>query len=254
MLSKTLRADMRAGKPLAGCTISGYSPDQVEVLGLLGYNFVFIDSEHWPLNDRELLGMITAGDAVGLPCLVRVRENSPAAIQRVMDSGAAGVIVPDVYDAAQARKVIDAVKYSPIGNRGLSTTRASGYGLTMGLADYVRYANEKSVVVCQIESKEALANMQEIVALDEIDIAFIGTTDLSHSMGFTGQRDNPVVAEAVRDILRCAKAAGRSCGSMVRAGENPRMYAEQGYSMIVASGSGFFTGGARKYVEQFQGD
>ena len=252
MLSKTLREAMRAGKPLAGCTVSSYAPEQVEILGLLGYDFAFIDAEHWPLGDRELLHMIVAGDAVGLPCLVRVRENTPAAIQRVMDGGAAGVIVPDASTPELVRRAVEAVKYAPPGNRGLSTTRAAGYGVGMGLAEYVKYANEKSVLVCQVESAEALENLEGILGEDEVDVSFIGTTDLSHSMGFTGQRDSAEVAAAVARIAACAKAKGRSLGAMVRAGEDPKAYAEQGYSMIVSSGMGFFSGGAKKYLEQFR--
>lgn len=252
MLSKTLRETMRAGKPVAGCTISGYSPEQIEMLGLLGYDFVFIDSEHWPLSDREILGLITAGDAVGLPCLVRVKDHSPSTIQRVMESGAAGVIVPDVSSREEALKIVNAVKYAPLGDRGLSTTRASGYGITMRLSDYVRYANEKSVIVCQIESREALENAREIISVEEIDTVFIGTTDLSHSMGFTGQRNNPQVAAAVEEIIRCSREGNKAYGSMVRAGESPRQYIDEGYSMVVASGSGFFLGGARQYIKQYR--
>jgi 4-hydroxy-2-oxoheptanedioate aldolase len=252
MLSKTLRENMRAGKPLSGCTISGHATEQIEVLGLLGYDFAFLDSEHWPLTDREILDLITAGDAVDLPCLVRVRENSPSAIQHAMDSGAAGVIVPDVSDLRQALDVVRAVKYSPLGCRGLSTTRASRYGIGVSLAEYVQYANEKSVIVCQIESNEALQNSDEIMSVDEIDVVFIGTTDLSHSMGYTGQLSDPKVTEAVDHIIQCAKTKKKSYGAMVRAKENPRQYSDQGYSMIVASGAGFFSDNAKKYIEQFR--
>lgn len=253
MLSKTLRETIRAGRPVSGCTISGNSPEQVEMLGLLGYDFAFIDSEHWPFSDREILGLITAGDAVGLSCLVRVKDHNPSTIQRIMESGAAGVIVPDVSGKEEALEIVKAVKYAPLGNRGLSTTRASAYGITMGIAEYVRYANEKSVIVCQIESKEALANAREIISVEEIDAVFIGTTDLSHSMGFTGQRNNSQVAEAVDEIIRCAREGNKPYGSMVRTSENPRQYLDQGYSMLVASGSGFFLGSAKQYIEQYKG-
>jgi 2-keto-3-deoxy-L-rhamnonate aldolase RhmA len=246
-----LRESMRAGAPLAGCTVSGYAPEQIEMLGFLGFDFAFIDSEHWPLSDREMLAMITAGDAAGMPCLIRVKENSPSSIQRVMDCGAAGVIVPDISNCEEALKVVSSVKYCPLGARGLSTTRASYYGLRMGLADYVKYANEKSVVVCQIESVEGLDSVEETTKLEGIDVIFVGTTDLSHSMGFTGQRNNAEVGAAVDHIVACAKKNGRSYGAMVRPGEDPADYAKQGYSMIVASGASFFSGGAKKFIERF---
>ncbi|HWQ78097.1 MAG TPA: aldolase/citrate lyase family protein [Anaerovoracaceae bacterium] len=253
MLSNTLREKLRSNAPVSGCTISGFVPDQVEILGLLGYDFAFLDSEHWPLNDRELSIMIMAGDAAGIACLVRVRENSPAAIQRVMDSGAAGIIVPDCSTPKLVKQAADALKYAPIGNRGLSTTRASSYGLRMGLADYVKYANDHSVLVCQIESREGLENAERIVANDLIDTVFIGTTDLSHDLGHTGQRNHPEVDAAVERIVSCARQAGKAYGAMVRAGENPHDYIKQGYAMTVATGSSFFTGGAQHYIRQFAG-
>lgn len=252
MLSKQFREKIRSGVPVSGCTISSYSPENIEILGILGYDFAFVDSEHWPLSDREILSLITAGDAVGMPCLIRVKENSPAAIQRVMESGAAGVVVPDVATAELAKQVVDAVKYRPIGDRGLSTTRASCYGLEGGLADYVKKANEESVIVCQIESVEGVRNAKEIIANENIDAVFIGTTDLSNSMGLTGKRNDPVVKQAVESVIELAKIAGRSYGAMVRADEDPVEYKKQGYCLMVASGIGFFTGGAKKYINAFK--
>lgn len=238
--------------PVSGCTVSSYAPENIEMLGLLGYDFAFVDSEHWPFSDRELLTLIMAGDAVGMPCLVRVKENSPSAIQRVMDAGAAGVIVPDVSNAELARKVVDSVKYQPIGDRGLSTTRASCYGLSGGLADYTKKANDESIIVCQIESVEGVKNAESIIACDNIDAVFIGTTDLSNSMGFTGKRNAPEVCAAVEHVVELAKKYNRRFGAMVRADEDPATYKQQGYCLMVASGLGFFSAGAKKYIHAFK--
>jgi len=248
LLSSNLRDAIRSGKPVSGCTISGFAPEQVEVLGLLGYDFAFLDSEHWPLSDRELSALITAGDAVGIASLVRIRENSHSAIQRVMDSGAAGIIVPDVSSARRAQEAILSVKYQPQGNRGLSSVRASGYGIKMGLAEYTKYANDKSIVVCQVETMEGVRNIDEIVKIDLIDAIFIGTTDLSNSLGYTGQYNHEKVSEAVQLIENKTKTAGKNLASMVRGDEDPGQYIARGYCITVASGMGLFTSGAKKYI------
>ncbi len=248
MLYPNFREKIRNGIPVCGCTINVFAPEQVEQLGLLGFDFVFIDNEHGPFTDRELLTMITAGDAVGIPCLVRVYENGPAAIKHVMDCGAAGIIVPDCSTPQLARQAIDALKYAPVGNRGLSTTRSSYYGLREGLAEYVKKSNEESILVCQVESPEGVANAEALASIDEIDVLFIGTTDLSHAMGFTGQRTNEAVLAAVETVKAAAGKHGKALGAMVRADEGPQDYIDDGYVMPVASGASFFVGGAKKFL------
>lgn len=248
MLYPELKEKIRAGKPVCGCTVNSFAPEQIEMLGMLGFDFIFIDNEHGCCTDRELLAMITAGDAVGVPCLVRVYNNDEAVIKHVMDNGAAGIIVPDCSNTALAQKAIDSLKYSPIGNRGLSTTRAASYGLKEGLAEYVKYANENSVLVCQIESPEGVANVEKLSQMEQIDVLFIGTTDLSHSMGYTGQRNNSAVLEAVERVKKVCKTNKKALGAMVRGGESPQDYIDKGYVMCVGSASGFFTSGAKKFI------
>ena len=252
MLYPGFREKICDGVPVCGCTINTFAPEQIEQLGILGFDFAFIDNEHAPFTDRELLTMITAGDAVGLPCLVRVYENSPSVIRHVMDCGAAGIIVPDCATPQAAQQAIDALKYAPVGKRGLSTTRAASYGLREDLAEYVRKSNEESVLVCQIESPEGVANAEALAAMEEIDVLFIGTTALSHAMGYTGQRSNPEVLAAVKKVEKIARRHHRALGTMVRAGESPQDYIDHGYGMPVGSGSGFFIGGAKTFLSQLR--
>lgn len=252
MLYSGFREKIRSGVPVCGCTINIFAPEQVEQMGLLGFDFAFLDNEHGPFSDRELLQLITAGDAVGLPCLVRVYENSPGAIQHAMDCGAAGVVIPDCATPELAQQAADALKYAPLGHRGLSTTRAASYGLSESLAEYVKRANKESVLVCQVESPQGVANAEALAAMEEIDVLFIGTTDLSHAMGFTGQRANPQVLQTVEEVKKIAKAHNKGVGAMVRAGESPQDYIDDGYVMPVGSGSSFFVGGAKAFLRQLR--
>ncbi len=252
MLSNTLRNDLKEGKAISGCTVSLFAPELVEMLALSGFDFAFIDAEHGPLSEREVQTMIMAADVVGMACLVRVPANDPRVILRYMDTGAAGIIVPDIESKAEAENAIKAVKYEPHGIRGLSTTRAAWYGQKMPLGEYTKYANDKSVVICQIESKKGVENVKEIISAEHLDGIFIGTTDLSNSLGVAGQRNNPQVNEAVDYVVKTAKAADKAYGAMVRAGESPKVYIEEGYQITVASGNGFFTGGAKQFIKEFK--
>ena len=239
---------------ISGVTMPLNAPELVEISGFIGFDFVFIDSEHGPLTIRELQTLVTAADAAGICSLVRVTSNDPRTILRVMDIGASGIIVPDVESKAQAIQAIEAVKYVPQGHRGLSTTRSAWYGQKMPVGDYTKYANEKSVVICQIESKKGVENVEEILSVDLLDGIFIGTTDLSNSMGVAGQAGGQLVTDAVDSVVKKAKAAGKPFGGMVRAGESPRQYVDEGYQIVVGSGNGFFTGSAKQFVKAFKGE
>jgi 4-hydroxy-2-oxoheptanedioate aldolase len=252
MLSDNLRHTLREGRAISGVTISLNAPEIVEICGLIGFDFVFIDSEHGPLTIRELQTLVTAADAAGVCSIVRVTENDPRTILRVMDIGASGIIVPDVDSREEAVRAISAVKYVPQGDRGLSTTRSAWYGQKMGLGEYTKYANEKSVVICQIESKKGVENVEEILSVDLLDGVFIGTTDLSNSMGVAGARNDQRVEDAVRSVVEKAKAAGKPYGAMVRPGETPGQYVDEGYQIVVGSGNGFFIGGAKQFVKAFK--
>ncbi|MEW6671929.1 MAG: aldolase/citrate lyase family protein [Thermodesulfobacteriota bacterium] len=252
MLSDNLRQTLREGRVISGVTMALNTPELVEICGLAGFDFVFIDSEHGPLSVREIQTLVTAADAVGICSLVRVTGNDPRTILRVMDVGATGIIVPDVDGREAALGAVRAVKYVPHGERGLSTTRSAWYGQKMPLGEYTKYANEKSVVICQIESREGVKNVDEILSVDLVDGIFIGTTDLSNSLGVAGQRDSRLVADAVASVVEKAKAAGKPYGAMVRPGESPRQYIDEGYQIVVGSGNGFFVSSAKQFVKEFK--
>lgn len=252
MLSDTLRDALRNNKAVSGCTISLNAPELVEICGIVGFDFVFLDAEHGPLSEREVQTMIMAADAVGMASLVRVPANDPSVILRFMDVGASGIFVPDIEGREEALRAISAVKYVPLGTRGLSSPRSAWYGQKMGLGEYTRYANEKSVVICQIESEKGVEKAEEILSLDLLDGVLIGTTDLSNSLGVAGQRDNPAVNRAVAHVIEKARAAGKAYGAVVRPSESPRQYIAEGYQIILGSGNGFFAGSAKQFVKEFK--
>ncbi len=252
MLSDTLRKGLREGKAVIGCTMQLNAPELVEICGLVGFDFVFLDAEHGPLSEREVQYLVTAADAAGIASLVRVPANDPRIILRFMDVGASGVIIPDTENRDEVIRAVEAVKFIPDGHRGLSSPRSAWYGQKMGLGEYTKFSNDKSVVICQVESKEAVENVEEIVSVDLLDGIFIGTTDLSNSLGIAGQRNNPMIQEAIKHVIDKAKAAGKPYGAMVRPGESPKQYADEGYQIIVGSGNGFFTSSAKQFVKEFR--
>jgi 4-hydroxy-2-oxoheptanedioate aldolase len=189
------------------------SPQVVEMLGYAGFDWVLIDCEHGSIGPADVELMAMACDAAGITPIARPRTNSASDIQSVMDRGVMGVQVPHVNCAEDARAAVAAVKFGPGAARGLAAgTRPDRWGLGTRMPDYVTAANAQSLVCVQIEHEAALANLDAILAVEGIDVFFIGPSDLSQSMGHPGNPKALPVAAAIAGALSRILAAGRIPG------------------------------------------
>ncbi len=229
-----------------------YSPTIVELIGYLGFDFVLIDAEHGPMGVESCEHMVRAADSVSLPAYIRVAMNIRQNILRYLDIGALGVQLPMVNNQAEAKAVVEAVKYRPQGNRGLASVRAAGYGLTMPLNEYTAKANQVTLVSIQIETLEAVNNLDEILSVDGIDIFFIGPSDLSNSMGYTGQVSHPEVQAMIGKLVQRIRAAGKVAGTVAYTHEALAKAKERGFQYIVHSVAPMLAKSAREYLELAQ--
>jgi 2-dehydro-3-deoxyglucarate aldolase/4-hydroxy-2-oxoheptanedioate aldolase len=204
------RKKLDAGQLCLGAGISFSDPAVVESL-CESVDFVWIDLEHNPISVEALSAHLIAARAGGTAALVRVPSSDVAWIKRVLDIGAEGIIVPQVRSAEEVRGVAAACRYPPLGNRGYGPRRPSHYGRDGG-ADYIRHANEHLFVAVQIETVDALNELDAIVHVPGLDSVVIGPQDLSGSMGILGQLSNPQLMEAVAKIVRTAREAGLYVG------------------------------------------
>ena len=213
MKPNRMKEKIALGDAALGCSVMFPSPQVVEMLGYSGFDWVLIDCEHGSigLGDVELMAM--ACDAVGITSIARPRSNSASDIQGVMDRGVMGVQVPHVNSADDARRAVAAVKFGPGAGRGLAAgTRPDSWGLGARMPDFTAQANAQSLVCVQIEHAEAVRNIDEILAVEDVDVFFIGPSDLSQSMGFPGNPKVPAVAEAIDATLAKIVTAGRVPG------------------------------------------
>jgi 4-hydroxy-2-oxoheptanedioate aldolase len=208
-----MKAKLQAGEPAFGVSVMIPSPQLVEMLGAYGFDWVLLDCEHGTLTLESVELMTMAAEAAGMTAIARPMSNSAAHILQVLDRGVRGVQVPHVRNAGEARAAVDAVKYHPLGRRSLAAgTRAAAYDAHGSLADHVRSANAQTLIAAQIEDREALEHLDEILAVEEIDVFFVGPSDLSQSMGHPGNPKAPEVAKAIDDCLARICAAGRVPG------------------------------------------
>ena len=214
MKQNRMKEKLRAGEPVFGVSVMIPSPQIVEMIGAVGFDWVLLDCEHGTLTLESVELMAMAAEACGVTAIARPTTRSPEHILQVLDRGVMGVQVPHVNSARDAREVIAAVKYHPLGNRGLAAgTRAAVYDAHGTLADYVRAANEATLIAVQLEEQAAIDNIDELLGVDGIDVFFIGPADLSQSMGHPGNPKAPTVARAIDESFRKMVARGRTPGT-----------------------------------------
>jgi 2-keto-3-deoxy-L-rhamnonate aldolase RhmA len=214
MKQNRMKEKLRAGQPVYGVSVMIPSPQIVEMVAAAGFDWVLIDCEHGTITLESVELMAMAAEASGITAIARPVSRSAEHILQVMDRGVMGVQIPHVATAEAAREAVAAVKFHPLGKRSIAAgTRAAVYDAHGSLADYVKAANDATLIAVQIEDKEAVDNIDEILKVPDIDVFFIGPSDLSQSMGHPGNPKAPPVAQAIDECFRKMVAAGRTPGT-----------------------------------------
>ena len=223
--------------------VSGHnSSDIIDFLGQFGFDGVWIEGEHGPVDFADIPDMTRASDIWGMTSVVRVNINSPSVIYRTFDVGAQGVVVPHVNTAEEARAVVDAAKFHPIGARGMFTSR-QGHGV----ADYLARANDETLLVVLIEDIVAVNNLAEILTVDHIDVFFVAPSDLAQSMGHLGQAGHPEVQATIDRAIEQIISAGRTAGTLVN-DANVEEYVKKGARFLMTGWPAWVASGAQGFL------
>ncbi len=244
------RKRLWARDSLIGTMVTLPLPAIAEILADIGFDWLFVDGEHGPLETREILAILQAvGDRV--PCLVRVPGAEEPPIKKALDLGAEGIIVPQVNTVEQAASVVRFARYAPAGSRGVGLARAHGYG--MRFQEYLEAANQRVTVVVQAEHAQAVENIESIVKVEGIDAVLLGPYDLAASLGKMGRIDDPAVTDAIDHVTKTCQAAGLPLGYFGVSAQAIRPCMERGYTMIVAGvDTLFLAGAARRLLEELR--
>ena len=210
MLAREMKEKMRRGEASIGSWMSMAHPSIAEILAMAGYDWVVIETEHTAIDVSEVLGLIIAIEQRGAVPLVRLAWNDPIQAKAVLDSGAAGVLVPMINTKADAELAVRMTKYPPLGFRGVGLARAQGYGERFD--EYVKNADSDTLLMVMIEHQDAVTNIEEILSVPGIDGTFIGPYDLSMSLGIPGQTGNREVVAAKRKVRDATLARGLIAG------------------------------------------
>lgn len=197
------------GETAFGIYITVPSPVIVEIAGYSGYDFVRIDLCHSNIDMSRVEHLVRAAELSGVAPMARV-DNNPEVISRLLEMGIQGLVVPDIETAEAARAVVKAARFGPTGERGISgVPRAARYGY-LNPNEYIKWSNEEVLLGIQIESVEAVKNIDEILMVEGIDMCLSGRNDIAKSLGMPGQKNHPKVLELEEEIFNAAKKHGKS--------------------------------------------
>ncbi len=229
-MALSFRQRLKVGELLVGTLVSLGVPEVAEVLAAAGFDWLFLDAEHSPLDTLALQRLVLGAGST--PCLVRLAASSELDVKKALDIGAAGIIAPLVNTAAQAAQIVRWAKYPPLGTRGVGAGRAHGYGFAF--KEYVDTANDNTVVVVQAEHGDAVNNIEAIVQVAGIDALLVGPNDLSASLGRLGEMTHPAVVAAIDRVAEVCRNAGMPLGIFGMNAEAVKPYIERGYTLIVS--------------------
>lgn len=228
--ANAFKAALKRGELQIGLWSSLCSPIVSEIISQSGFDWILVDTEHSPNEPPDVLAQLQALKGGTATPIVRPAWNDAVLLKRLLDIGAQAVLVPFVQNAEEAAKAVAACRYPPAGIRGITTSgRGSHYGR---VPDYLKRADGEICVLVQVETGEALGQLEAIASVDGVDGVFIGPADLSASLGHIGNPGHPEVQAAIQDAVNRLTALGKPAGILTPSEADARRYIEWGYRFV----------------------
>jgi len=240
---------LRAGQPVYGVLSTSDDPQLAELFGLAGFDFYMLDAEHGLMDAVQVVNVIRACERVNTTPLIRIGSKDPKLVLQYMDAGMMGVMMPGLESAAEIRMLFDAVKYSPVGKRGMGFARAAAYGaLGQEAIDYINFTNEETMVIPQFEDAALIDRFEEMLSQPEVDVVVIGPRDLSLNMGFPDGPNHPEVQEMIDRVIALCKRKGVAAGITAGTRADAAHQVARGARMIIAPAQAVILSGSKEFL------
>lgn len=247
-MENLLKLKLQNGQAAHGCWLNSGFPLSAEIVGSAGFDWLLIDLEHGAGTESNLTSQLQALNGSSSTPLVRIESLEGIRVQRLLDYGIKGIMFPRINSFEEARQAIGAMYYPPQGQRGLAKMiRATGYG--DNFEGYLNFTEEGLLGIIQIETVEVLDHLDEIAAIEGVDVLFVGPSDLSLALGIFGQWENPIFLDAIKAVAEAAKKAGKAAGTLLLDPDDYGFYHQLGYRFLAAgSDLTFINQGAKQMV------
>ena len=251
-MNLSFREELLSGKTMIGTIVTQPNPAMAEILADVGFDWLWIDAEHSPMEMGDIQGILQAIED-RCACIVRVPSSDEVYLKRALDIGAPGIIAPHVDSVEIAEQVVKWVKYPPIGERSIGVARAHGYGLDVD--SYMNSANEQIAVIVQIEHVNGAQDIDKILEVEGVDAVLIGPYDLSGSLGKPGEVDDPEVQGHINRVRDACLKRKKPIGIIGITVEAAKPFLDQGYSLVaVGIDTMIFGHAARDILAKMKGE
>jgi 4-hydroxy-2-oxoheptanedioate aldolase len=242
---------LQAGQPAYGVLSTSADPQFAELFGLAGFDYYMLDAEHGLMDASQVMDVIRACELVHMTPMVRIGSKDPKIVLQYLDAGMMGIMMPGLETVAEIRMLIDAVKYPPLGKRGMGITRASGYVVVGNEAvDYIDFSNEQTLVIPQFEDAALLDRFEEMISQPGVDAVVIGPRDLSLNMGFPDGPNHSEVQEMIDRVVALCKKRGVAAGITAGSRADSAKQVARGATLILAIAQLVIAAGSRDFLPE----
>lgn len=233
MIRNRVKAALKEGKIVVGVTILEWGrPSIAKMMSIAGFDFLFLEQEHTFMDEETMANIFLAARDADIPAIVKVPSLHRHFISRALDAGALGIQLPRTETKADVERLIQYMKFPPLGDRAASPGLANTDYQAMTLEDFFRCSNEETLAIAHIETVKGLENLEEIVSHPEVDVVFVGPMDLSTSLGLPGQVTHPKVVSAIAEVIDKARERGIAPGIYAGDFQTGKMWIEKGMQLI----------------------
>ena len=247
MKENTTKTKIAAKQPVYGVISPTTDPIICEYLGFAGLDFYMIDAEHGAISPSDITNLVRACEIAGCTPLARVGDLNEKLILQFMDAGVVGIMMPGCSTVSDVERLVAAMKYPPMGNRGLGPVRSADYMMKMPQLEYVNFSNAQTLVLPQVEDMEAVRNLKEMVKVRGVDGFIIGPRDLAMSMGFYDGPAHDEVKRVIDEIFDTVLSAGLMVGTVAATAEQAEALTKKGAGLILNSVQGLLTAGVKGF-------
>jgi 4-hydroxy-2-oxoheptanedioate aldolase len=245
------KAKLKQGLPVYGVISTSDDPQFAELVGLAGFDYYMLDAEHGLIDPAQAVNVIRACERTNITPLIRIGPRDPKLVLQYLDAGMMGIMMPGLESVAEVQMLVDAVKYSPTGKRGLGLTRASGY-IVYGseASEYIDFTNEQTMVIIQFEDDKLLEKFPGMCATQGLDACIIGPRDLSLAMGFPDSPNHPEVQTVIDKAIAIMRDAGITAGITAGTRADAAKQVARGANMILAASQSLVLSGSKEFLPE----